>query len=202
VAVALLRLPPLPATVPPVDGGYGGGGGQQGQVVAWWGAAGGHGQVRALHARAGGGAGAGLQRVPQAQLAAQAAAHQGVSHTQQHRAQADQGLVPEPQVRRTRLPKSPIAFISTCKTIALRLPSFSYLYCPKIRAEKSHAINYVRCCLPAPTATSSRRHCGAESSKGAALDVVAEWWRKVAAGFVGKGRTAGKVVHGVPSCHP
>ena len=49
--------------------------------------------------RAGRGARAGLQRVPQAQLAAQAAAHQGVPHTQQHRAEADQGLVPEPQVR-------------------------------------------------------------------------------------------------------
>ena len=75
-----------------------GGGGEQGEALPGRRAAGGHGQVRAVHTGAGGGAGARLQRVPQAQLAASAAAHQGLPHPQQHRAQADQGLVPEPQV--------------------------------------------------------------------------------------------------------
>jgi len=68
-------------------------------------AAGGRGQVRAVHAGAGGGAGARLQRVPQAQLAPPAAAHPRLPHPQQHRAQADQGLVPEPQVSRS-VPRS------------------------------------------------------------------------------------------------
>ena len=85
-----------------------GGGGEQGEALPGRRAAGGHGQVRAVHTGAGGGAGARLQRVPQAQLAAPAAAHQGLPHPQQHRAQADQGLVPEPKVsphcRRAFLP--------------------------------------------------------------------------------------------------
>lgn len=55
-------------------------------------------QVRAVHPRAGGGAGAGLQRVPQAQLAEAAAADPRVPHPLQHRAQADQSLVPESQM--------------------------------------------------------------------------------------------------------
>ena len=56
------------------------------------------GQICAVHAGAGGGAGAGVRRVPQADLHAQAAAAPRVPHTVQHRAQADQGLVPEPKV--------------------------------------------------------------------------------------------------------
>lgn len=55
-------------------------------------------QVRTVHARAGGGAGEGLQRVPQAQLAEAATADPRVPHPVQHRAQADQSLVPESQM--------------------------------------------------------------------------------------------------------
>jgi hypothetical protein len=60
----------------------------------------GHGQVRAVHAGAGGGAGAGVRRVPQAHLRAQAAAAARVTHPGKHRAQTDQGLVPESKVSR------------------------------------------------------------------------------------------------------
>uniref|UniRef100_A0A0A9AKT3 Uncharacterized protein n=1 Tax=Arundo donax TaxID=35708 RepID=A0A0A9AKT3_ARUDO len=55
----------------------------------------------AFSTEAGGGAGARVQRVPQSQLTAPAATHQGVPHPQQHRAQAGQGLVPVPQVSRS-----------------------------------------------------------------------------------------------------
>jgi hypothetical protein len=62
----------------------------------------GHGQVRAVHAGAGGGAGAGVRRVPQSYLRAQAAAAARVPHPSKHRAQTDQGLVPESKVSRHR----------------------------------------------------------------------------------------------------
>jgi len=51
-------------------------------------------QVRAVHTGAGGGAGAGVRRVPQAQLRTQAVVAVRVPHRLEHRAQADQCLVP------------------------------------------------------------------------------------------------------------
>jgi len=55
-------------------------------------------EICAVHERAGGGAGAGVPRVPQAQLHPPPPAHQGEPHLVQHRAQADQSVVSEPEV--------------------------------------------------------------------------------------------------------